>query len=678
MKHSIAKSILILILVVSLLTIGITAVMSVYEAEIFVRETMISKASNAAQVISHVYSGVFPETMISDEAVGAEVSATFQNMIENFQLEYLYIVIPDVNSGQITYVCVEGNEDTRELAESLPPGTVRYREISEELASVIRGKSSLTSGETDNQYGHVFSVYAPPPGLVASAPEVTCETDNQYGHVFSVYVPLQGPDGSVTAVIGADINAADLTARFQRVILWRLFFSLASVILSAFVLYRVLKRKVIKPAETISGAMKAFGENDHYDTQPIMIRGDNEFSHIGTSFNHMAANTRDYIDRIKAYTELQNRQEYEFSVASEIQRGFLPEQYYTDTFSEINALMVPARNVGGDFYDYFEDRGHMVLVVADVSGKGISGAIFMASVISLIRGFVKQGMTPGEVLEAVNRELEHSNPNMMFVTTFIAFADPKAGVICYANAGHSPPYLLHDGKRKLLAVSSGVPLGIFADETYQTAEEVLPLGSTVFLYTDGVNEAVDRSAEFFGTERLEKILSETDGANAVAQVKNELDRFTVGSEQSDDITMLSFTSRSEKLALPAEVPAFSRIRDWILTDERIPEEIQNRVSLIAEECFVNICFYAYDAPGGIVICHKQSWEDGTVAIQFTDSGKPFDPTAEVIKAEDYDPDHQIGGLGMLIAQSFADCYRYVNIEGNNVLLIIKHGKEVRT
>jgi ABC-type multidrug transport system permease subunit len=95
MKHSIAKSILILILVVSLLTIGITAVMSVYEAEIFVRETMISKASNAAQVISHVYSGVFPETMISDEAVGAEVSATFQNMIENFQLEYLYIVIPD-------------------------------------------------------------------------------------------------------------------------------------------------------------------------------------------------------------------------------------------------------------------------------------------------------------------------------------------------------------------------------------------------------------------------------------------------------------------------------------------------------------------------------------------------------------------------------------------------------
>jgi hypothetical protein len=245
MKHSIAKSILILILVVSLLTIGITAVMSVYEAEIFVRETMISKASNAAQVISHVYSGVFPETMISDEAVGAEVSATFQNMIENFHLEYLYIVIPDVNSGQITYVCVEGNEDTRELAESLPPGTVRYREISEELASVIRGKSSLTSGETDNQYGHVFSAYAPPPGLVASAPEVTCETDNQYGHVFSVYVPLQGPDGSVTAVIGADINAADLTARFQRVILWRLFFSLASVILSAFVLYRVLKRRIV-------------------------------------------------------------------------------------------------------------------------------------------------------------------------------------------------------------------------------------------------------------------------------------------------------------------------------------------------------------------------------------------------------------------------------------------------
>ncbi len=650
MKHSIAKSIFALILVVSLLTIGITAAMSVYEAEIFVRETMISKASNAAQVISRFYYGVLPETIITDKAVSAEISDTFQSLIKSFQLEYLYIMIPDVDSGQITYVCVAGNEDKREITESLPPGTVKKRDISNELASVMRGDTSL----------------------------ITRETDNQYGHVFSVYVPLQDPDGAVTAVIGADINAAELTNRFTRVILWRVFLSLATVILSAFVLYRVLKRKVIKPAETISSAMKAFGENDHYDTQPIAIRGDNEFSHIGTAFNDMAANTRDYIDRIKAYTELQNRQEYEFSVASEIQRGFLPEPHYAGRFSEISALMVPAKNVGGDFYDYFEDREHMVLGVADVSGKGISGAIFMASVISLIRGFVKQGMAPGEVLEAVNRELEHSNPNTMFVTAFLAFADPKEGVIRYASAGHNPPYLLHDGKRKLLSASSGVPLGLFADETYQTAEEVLPLGSTVFLFTDGVNEAVDLNAEFFGMDRLEKVLSETDGANAVAQVKDEIDRFAAGSEQSDDITMLSFTSRSETLTLPAEVQAFSMIRNWIFTDDRIPKEMQNRLCLIAEECFVNICSYAYDAPGGIVICHKQCWEDGTVAIQFTDSGKPFDPTADVIKTEDYDPNHQIGGLGRLIVQSFADTCRYVNINGNNVLLIIKHGKEERT
>jgi sigma-B regulation protein RsbU (phosphoserine phosphatase) len=649
-KHSIAKSIFALILIVSLLTIGITAAMSVYEAKIFVRETVISKASNAAHVISRFYYGVLPETIIADKAVSAEMSDTFQSLIKSFQLEYLYIMIPHVDSGQITYVCVAGSEDKREIVENLPPGTVKKRDISNELASVMRGDTSL----------------------------ITRETDNQYGHVFSVYVPLLDPDGSVTAVIGADISADYLSNRFARVILWRVLISLATVILSAFVFYFVLKRKVIKPAETISDAMKAFGENDRYDAQPIVIRGDNEFSHIGTAFNDMAANTRDYIDRIKAYTELQNRQEYEFRVASEIQRGFLPEPHYTDTFSEISALMVPAKNVGGDFYDYFEDRDHMVLVVADVSGKGISGAIFMASVISLIRGFVKQGMAPGEVLEAVNRELEHSNPNMMFVTTFLAFADPKRGMIRYANAGHSPPYLLHDGKRKLLSASSGVPLGIFADETYQTAEAVLPLGSTVFLFTDGVNEAVDRNAEFFGMERLEKILSETEGSSAVVQVKDELDRFTAGCEQSDDITMLSFTLRSEKLMLPAEVSAFGMLRNWLLSDDLIPEEMQKRICLIAEECFVNISSYAYDTPGGSIICHKQSWEDGTVAIQFTDSGKPFDQTADTIKTEDYDPDHQIGGLGRLIVQSFADSCRYVNISGNNVLLIIKYGKEERT
>ncbi|NLL37641.1 MAG: SpoIIE family protein phosphatase [Fretibacterium sp.] len=647
MRHSIAKSIFALILVVSLLTIGIMTAMSVYEADVFVQETMVSKASNAAQMISRFYSGESPQTMIDDEAVGAELSDTLQTVTKNFQLEYLYIVTVDVDSGEITYVCVEGNEEKRELAKSLPPGTVRKGKITDELASVMQGKTSLA----------------------------TCETDNQYGHVFSIYVPLLGQDGSVTAVIGADISADYLTNRFRRALLWRITFSLATVILSAFILHYVLKREVIKPAETISATLKAFGKNDNYDVPPIAIRGDNEFSHIGTAFNHMAANMRDYIARIKAYTELQNRQAYEFSLASEIQQGFLPKPHYADASSEISALMVPARNVGGDFYDYFEDRNHRVLVVADVSGKGISGAIFMASVISLVRGFVKQGMTPCEVLEAVNRELEHSNPNMMFVTVFLAFADPKAGVICYANAGHNPPYLLHEGKRKPLSASNGVPLGFFAGETYQTAEEVLPLGSTVFLYTDGVTEAVDRNAKFFGVGRLEEILSETDGANAVEQVKKELDCFTAGGEQSDDITMLSFTSRSEKLTLPAEVSAFSRIRNWLLTDDRVPKEMQKmqkRLCLIAEESFVNICSYAYDTPGGIVICHKQTWEDGTVAIQFTDSGKPFDPSRGTIKAEDYDPDLQIGGLGRLLTQSFADGCRYVNIEGNNVLLIIKH------
>ena len=650
MKNSIAKSILALILIVSLLTIGIMAVMSVYEADIFVRETVISKARNAAQVIALFYSGVLPETMIADEAVGAEMTDAFQVLIKSFQLEYLYIMIPDLASGQITYVHVEGNEEKREVAETLSPGTVRKRNISHELISVMRGGTPLAIRETNNQYGHVFSAY----------------------------VPLTDPDGSVTAVIGADISADYLANRFSRVLLWRIIFSLGTVILSAFVLYRVLKRKVVKPAKTISAAMKSFGENDHYDTQPIEVRGNNEFSHIGTSFNQMAENIRDNIARIQAYTELQNRQAYEFGVASEIQQGFLPQPHYTDAFSEISALMVPARNIGGDFYDYFADRGHMVLVIADVSGKGISGAIFMANIISLIRGFVKQGMAPGEVLEAVNRELEHSNPNMMFVTVFLAFAEPKAGVIRYANAGHDLPYLLHSGKRKPLSASSGVPLGLFEGETYQTAEEVLPLGSTVFLYTDGVNEAIDRNADFFGMERLEKILSETDGANAVARVKNELDCFTAGAEQSDDITMLSFTSRSEQLTLPAEVSAFSQIHNWILTDEKITEETKKRLCLIAEECFVNICSYAYDTPGGIVICHKQSWEDGTVAIQFTDSGKPFDPTANVIKAEDYDPDHQVGGLGILMVQSFADYFRYVNVEGNNVLLIIKYNKEKHT
>lgn len=647
MRHSIAKSMLALILVISLLMIGIMTAMTLYEANVFVREAVISRANNAAQMVSRFYSGTVPTTMIQDESVRTELSNTLRSMIKTFQLEYLYIEIPDIDSGQVMFICVEGNEEKRELAKSLPPGTVMAWDISDELASVMRGEIS----------------------------QATRETQNQYGHVFTVYVPLLGQDGAVTAVVGADISASYLAKRFRKALLWRTCFSLAIVMLSAFVMYYVVKRQVIKPAKIISSAMRAFGKNDQYDTPPIVIGGDNEFSHIGTSFNHMAENIRDNIARIKAYTELQNKQEYEFTVASKIQQGFMPEPHYIDTLSEISALMVPAKNIGGDFYDYFVDRNHTVLVIADVSGKGISGAIFMARVISLIRGFVKQGMPPGKVLEAVNFELETSNPNTMFVTAFIAFVDSKEGVIRYANAGHNPPYLLHEGKRKVLSASSGVPLGLFVGETYQTTEEVFPLGSTVFLFTDGVNEAINQNAEFFGTKQLEKILSMTDGANTVSQVKNELDCFTAGSEQSDDITMLSFTSHCQKLTLPTEVPAFSQIRDWILMDDRIPNKMKKRLCLIAEECFVNICSYAYDTAAGIIICHKQTWDDGTVAIQFTDSGKPFDQTKAAIKPEDFDPDFQVGGLGRLIAQSFANRFRYINIEGNNVLLIINYDQE---
>lgn len=299
----------------------------------------------------------------------------------------------------------------------------------------------------------------------------------------------------------------------------------------------------------------------------------------------------------------------------------------------------------------------------------------MSNAISLMRGCIKQGMEPGEALTAVNGELARNNPNNMFITAFIACVDLAHGGIRYANAGHNDPHILFDGKIQTISGASGLPLGLFEEEHYETAEETLPLGSTLFLHTDGVNEAVNKDKEFFGTVRLEKTLIGSGGIHAVECVKDALDRFTAGAEQSDDITMLSCTTRAEVMELRAEAAEFKKIKEWIFADPGIPEGEKKKLCLSAEECFVNICSYAYEKEGGTVTVHKQCAPDGRVSLQMTDRGAPFDQTKDIIDPEEYDMEEQIGGLGRLLARSQSDVFRYHNIGGSNVLMMIKNGKE---
>lgn len=644
MKHSIARSILLFILLISLSFTGVMVFFTVKTARDDAYEHSQVNAYHAAQTVAFMYDGFEEKTLFENEKVQQNVQKVLESVLKEDSLLFLYIVAPNREDGTMNYHYLVGIDEVQETVESIMAAPVQKRlSISDAMNQVMAGVSARED----------------------------IEVNNEFGHVISTYVPLLDENNEVMAVVGADVSISMMISLLLKTLPHKLMVSLIIGVLSPILMYLVMKKKIIEPTRKISRAMNAFGQNGDYNVPHLPVESDNEIGMIESSFNQMADNIRDNIARIREYTEIQNRQSYELAAASRIQQGFLPPPYFESDGHDISGCMLPAKNIGGDFFDYFDYQGKTVLVIADVSGKGLSGALFMASAITLIRGFVKQALAPHEVLMAVNKELEHTNPNMMFVTAFLAYVDPSEQMIYYSNAGHNPPYLLIDGKIRQLTGSGGVPLGIMAEESYETAEMFLPLGSTLFLYTDGVNEAMDSSSAFFGIDRLEKLLRESSGHDIIGQVREALEKFTNGAEPHDDITMLTYTSKAEELRLPAKKACLTELHGWILRDDHIPEEMKKVLCLMAEEIFINIASYAYTDEEGRVLVRKQLQKDGTCCLQFTDSGMAFDPTENVTDIETYDPFSRVGGLGCFMVESLADVWHYTNIEGNNIELIVK-------
>jgi serine phosphatase RsbU (regulator of sigma subunit) len=211
----------------------------------------------------------------------------------------------------------------------------------------------------------------------------------------------------------------------------------------------------------------------------------------------------------------------------------------------VAALLEPARTVGGDFYDCFMvDEDHLFIVVADVSGKGLPAALFMAAVKSHIKSAALRGGAAGEVLTRAQGEIERENPEQLFVTAFAAAIDVQTGEIEFANAGHEPPFLrsLH-GAPERLGVPGGPPLCVMEDFEFPTDRRQLSPGDWVFVVTDGATEAMNPKREFFGVERLRTSLSwmpeDADPTELVKRLRDDVSRFASGAELADDITLMA-------------------------------------------------------------------------------------------------------------------------------------------
>jgi phosphoserine phosphatase RsbU/P len=252
-------------------------------------------------------------------------------------------------------------------------------------------------------------------------------------------------------------------------------------------------------------------------------------------------------DEVRAHVA---RMEGELESARELQFSMLPTNFEKMTAMpriEIFAMMEPAREVGGDLYDFYEmDDGRFCFLIGDVSGKGVASALFMARtknvirlIARLLRGAAGSAPTPAEIIAAVNQELCQDNTGMMFVTLFFGILDPKTGDIGFVNAGHNSPYHLAGHNIAPITDCRGRALGVRSSSAYQTGNLTLAAGDAIFLYTDGVTEAFNKSDEMFSDERLEAVLREVARSRPeiiITAVSAAIRAFADGAAQSDDIT----------------------------------------------------------------------------------------------------------------------------------------------
>ena len=401
--------------------------------------------------------------------------------------------------------------------------------------------------------------------------------------------------------------------------------------------------------------------------------------------------------KLKKTKQEKERIDSELHIASNIQMQMLPKQKPAERDDiDIYASLVPAREVGGDLFDYFIRDEKLFFCIGDVSGKGVPSAMLMAVVHSWFRAVSTHQDHPARIMQAINKTSCEGNESNMFVTLFIGILDLSTGQLCYCNAGHNAPVVLNEELRikneeyaTELSVKANLPIGIFDHFNYEMQETRLEAGSTVFLYTDGLTEAMNKSHKQFGTERMMNLLNSSANLtpkHLLERMNAEVHSFVGGVEQSDDLTMLAIrytpkqyeTNFSETLTLKNDVHEVTRFSSFIksVTEKLgIEKSLARQLRLAVEEAVVNVINYAYptDTEGSVTITITS--DGNALHCQIIDAGIPFDPTAKektdiTLSAEE----RQVGGLGILLLNELMDSIHYERIEGQNVLTLMKRIK----
>ena len=394
--------------------------------------------------------------------------------------------------------------------------------------------------------------------------------------------------------------------------------------------------------------------------------------------------TRNQI-RYQQLYEQKERIENEIHIAREIQMSMIPKTF--PPFPErkdldLAASVIPAKEVGGDLYDFFIRDEKLFFCIGDVSGKGVPASLVMAVTRSLFRAMSAHETSPARIVTSMNKSISETNENNMFVTFFCGVLDLTTGQLRYCNAGHNPPLILTNDI-KGLSVVPNLPLGIIRDMEFVEQETVLQYDDALFLYTDGLSEAENSTQEQFGESRIKTALhGRKSSENHLKNIEHSVSLFVDKAPQSDDLTMLFIhylggsPMNTYHLTLHNDIKQIALLPDFvdtIATRIELDHKAASNLNLALEEAISNVIMYAYPEGTDGEVSIDATVDGKNVSFVIADNGIAFDPTAkEEIDITARIDERPIGGLGIHLVRTIMDNVSYERKEEKNILTLTKN------
>ena len=390
------------------------------------------------------------------------------------------------------------------------------------------------------------------------------------------------------------------------------------------------------------------------------------------------------VDEIRVGNEM-SKTKTELDVAKDIQLATLPTETISNKDIEIQAELRAAKEVGGDFYDYFLlDESHVGIVIGDVSGKGIPAAMFMMKTITCFKNYASIKYTPAETLQLVNKTIHLGNDSNMFVTCFYAIINTQTGEMVYANAGHNPPIIGQKCHYRYLECSSGFILGNFEKAFVKDERITLKSGDTITLYTDGITEAMNKKRELYGEARLLNLFNNKEYSCLIELhhvLKDDVMAFVKDAIQSDDMTYLTLKYHGDEYLYDEKtfdgrkenIPQMLDFLKTFAENKQFEQSFTNNLLVVGDELFSNIVKYGYkDSEGLVYIRLLYNLNNKEFIFTLIDHGVEFNPlTVNANPLAGDANDFSEGGLGILIVKSIMSDCAYDRIHDKNILILKK-------